>query len=437
MRTVVRVVACVASALGIAACNPWVEGQYYREGIGTTLYRSDLPDATRVLDLYIDYICRQADLSPPQAEFCAPPQISPAWALFVQAGMNDIDRRCDAYLAWLDNKKRSANPILQQISDTRSVTEAIMRIAGAGADSIVITGLAFGLAASTFTNINSRLVLEVDHTTVQTVVLTTQKKYRLWIRGEIIDNKPAAIHALRSYLRLCMPFTIETEINMTATIVQRGGAAAIAAIERDPLVNPATVGVAVRQGPVGRPVIRSTEPLPKTAALPPPQTILNPETDVERTISLGVGKAFQKTLCQPETGDFDATTRMALRDFYSAVLYPTDANAPDSVRTDADLRRLRDARTAFPSCKGAGLLTPYEVGVFLVNGAEQIRSWLAAASRVAQLPVPPALSAPTTGAGMNGAMREAVRALRAKYNLSGQPVIDRAFFVQLKNAIER
>ena len=162
--------------------------------------------------------------------------------------MNDIDRRCDAYLAWLDNKKRSANPILQQISDTRSVTEAIMRIAGASADSIVITGLAFGLAASTFTNINSRLVLEVDHTTVQTVVLTTQKKYRLWIRGEIIDNKPAAIHALRSYLRLCMPFTIETEINMTATIVQRGGAAAVAAIERDPLINPATVGVAVRSG---------------------------------------------------------------------------------------------------------------------------------------------------------------------------------------------
>lgn len=300
MRGVFGFVACVASALGLAACGP-LDAQYYREGIGTDLYRPELREATQVQDLYIDYICRQADLAPSSPESCLLPQLSPQWMLFVQAGMNDIDLRCDAYLAWLDNKKRSVKPVLQQLSDTRSVTEAIMKIASASAESIVVTGLAFGFAASTFTNVNSRLVLEVDQTTVQTVVLTKQQNFRASLNTVGIANRPTAIHALRSYLRLCMPFTIETEINLTTTIAQRGGAAGIAAIERNPMITPGAVGP-----------MRATTQLRPPIADPPLPGAATPEERAMKAVDL---KRIQLLLCVDDDGEFGSKTRDGIRSF--------------------------------------------------------------------------------------------------------------------------
>jgi hypothetical protein len=92
-----------------------------------------------------------------------------------------------------------------------------MRVAGVGANPITLAGLAFGLASNTFTNVNSRLLLEVDKTTVQTLVLRRRNDYRTGLQLVSIENRPAAVHALRSYLNICTP--------------DRKG----------PLVNPATV----------------------------------------------------------------------------------------------------------------------------------------------------------------------------------------------------
>lgn len=258
MRSRVASIVCVGLCALVVACAPGQESTYYREGIGNDLYWSGLPEATQLEEAYVGHICQQAGGG---AAYCS--QSSPTsreWEIFVQAGMNDIDRRCDSYLAWLDNKKRSHAPILQQISDTRTATEAIMRIAGASADPITIVGVAFGLAANTFTNVRSRLILEVDQSTIQTVVLSNQRRYREDIRKVRIDNRPAAMHALRSYLRICMPFTIETLINTTPVIFERAGAEGL---RREQLISPASVGPATARQEIGRP---SRPPLPTLAA---------------------------------------------------------------------------------------------------------------------------------------------------------------------------
>ena len=109
-----------------------------------------------------------------------------------------------------------------------------MRVTGASANPITLAGLAFGLAANTFTNINSRLLLEVDKTTVQTLVLRRRSDYRLQLQNIRVDSRPATIHALRSYLSICTPFTIETDINSTITVFQVGGPGAL---DRPALVN--------------------------------------------------------------------------------------------------------------------------------------------------------------------------------------------------------
>src|SRR5262249_45633883 len=147
------------------------------QGIGTDVYSSELPNSTALNDAYVALICRQAGLAN-ELETCDSPALGRQWATFVQAGMNDIDRRCDAYLAWLDDRKRLQTPVLNELHALSAAAIGIMSAAGVGVTPIAIVGLAFGLAADTFTNVQSRLVLEADHSTVQAVVLGNQSQYR-------------------------------------------------------------------------------------------------------------------------------------------------------------------------------------------------------------------------------------------------------------------
>jgi hypothetical protein len=261
MSILTRLAACAVFPLLATACNP-VDRAYFREGIGTSLYSTDLPAATDYERVYVSHICEQAGFIGLDGT-CAIGD----WATFVQAGMNDIDRRCDAYLGWLDDRKRSREPILKQIADTSAATLGIMRLTHVGPDPIAIAAIAFGFAANTFTNVNSRLLTELDHSTVQTVVLRRQTEFRNGIKGKLLSTRPDAIHALRQYLRICMPFTIETEINTTITTLERGGLRAIQEQREKPLVSITTVGtVPFRAGEaITRPVRPHVPPVPAFA----------------------------------------------------------------------------------------------------------------------------------------------------------------------------
>jgi hypothetical protein len=225
MRWLGPLVACVA-ALATAACDP-MSDQYFSEGAGFDLNSGQLAQATQLQDEYVYYICRQAGGS--NLETAAGPSCSGAsWTAFTEAGMNDIDQRCDAYLAWLDAQRRDRTPVLSQIAAMGAATGGIMGVTGVGTHAIAIVAMAFGLAGTTYANWNSRLLLDVDHSTVQIVVYTRQQQYRKANAGVIVLDRAAAIYLLRGYLRICMPITIETDINTTVTLVQSGAPQAVA-----------------------------------------------------------------------------------------------------------------------------------------------------------------------------------------------------------------
>jgi hypothetical protein len=293
MRRVAARIACIALALLAAGCNPSLERQYYHAGIGNTLDWPGLAEATRLQEAYLGYICRQAGL-PAVGELsdssirCISSFTRPDdWGLFVQTGMNDIDLRCDSYLAWLDQKRRSTEPILRQLADMNAATQAILRTTGIGATPITLVGIAFGLAANTFTNVRSRLLLEVNQSTVQALVLGRRNDYRLNISKVKIDSRPAAIHALRSYLNICTPFTIETDINTTIAVYQQGGRGAL---DQRPMINAATVAAAplTAQQTIGR---------QGRVFTPAPQ----PFAEIfEETLSESDASIVQRALCVPQ-----------------------------------------------------------------------------------------------------------------------------------------
>ena len=330
---------CVALALLVGGCDT-TDSRFFRYGIGTDLYSEDIVQTTQLQDIYLTELCRQAlpVVSTTDSQCLTAMPNSNGWNLIVQAGLNDVDRRCDSYLAWLDDRRRTNNAVLKELGDITVASQAIMRVAGVGANPITLAGLAFGLAANTFTNVNSRLLLEVDKTTVQTLVLRRREAYRVQLQGMVVDNRPATIHALRSYLSICTPYTIETDINSTITVFQQVGAGGL--VTKPPLVSAATVGAPVRATQV---IVQPSRP----PIAPPPvefaaffEETLS-KTEAERTLN---GLCFNK-ISSSNLG-VGAEGRKALASYLVRV-YQQDENLPVSGQLT---RRDRETITKQQDC---------------------------------------------------------------------------------------
>jgi hypothetical protein len=291
-------------ALATAACNS-TSDQYFREGAGAELYTAELAQATQLQDDYVYDICRQAGLSDDQT---ATGRSCSDWTAFTLAGMNDIEQRCDAYLNWIDSQRRDRTPVLSQIAAMGGSAGAIMGVAGAGTQALSIVAAAFGLASTSYANWNSRLLLDVDHSTVQTIVYNRQQEFRKVNTGLYVPDRPAAIYMLRGYLRICMPITIETDINTSVTLAQRG--IPLSSIN----------SLFVRQGVFGgaetrtqAPPLRATDAL-RPKVQPQAQAPANAQTKEEQSMTPGELSGYQtRALCLPRaTGQFDAETRIAI-----------------------------------------------------------------------------------------------------------------------------
>jgi hypothetical protein len=211
MHVVGRFIAFAVAVLSVAGCDPVAERRYINEGAGVDLYTADRASQLELLNQYITFICAQA------GESCGG-----NWTTFVQAGMNDIDLRCDGFLTWLDARRRDREPVIAEISAINAAVHAVMTVTGSSPKSLDIVTAAFGLASATYTNWNSRLLISINQSTVQEVVYNSQGQFRNQIKDYSVPDQPAAIYLLRNYLRLCMPTTIEAAINTTTTLVQRG-----------------------------------------------------------------------------------------------------------------------------------------------------------------------------------------------------------------------
>ena len=336
------VACCVGLALLVAGCDP-NERNYFRNGVGTSLYTADAASATELQNIYLDYLCRQSNsFIGTDAPSCAQ-QVVPAnaWPVIVQAGLNDIDARCDSYLAWLDLKRRENAAILTEIGAVRFAVDALTNpnIAGVSGVGLAAISAAFGLATSTVNNFNS-LLLQVDHTTVQTVVTGNRHAFRedLLKFSSSIDNKPAAIHTLRTYLSICMPMTIAANINSTVTVFKQTGSA--------PGAGPMLPTVGAPFTPRERFVERKPSPGPGPVAVPGAETIIEGYPANVRTYTPEVIGSILVGLCAPASELTKVTPiSKALLDIWEE----TDtSNAIANGKIDS--KRERQALAGLPQC---------------------------------------------------------------------------------------
>ncbi|SHG60983.1 hypothetical protein SAMN05444169_3311 [Bradyrhizobium erythrophlei] len=345
----VVIVACVGLALLVAGCDPTRDSRYLREGIGTDLYWDGLPASTQLQDIYLANICSQA-LSRTARSIdtvsCDGLSLTPRdWGLLVQAGMNDIDLRCDAYLSWLYDRKSSKEPFLKELASIGGAAAGILKATDAGSTPIALTAIAFGLAAETFTNIDLRLVNAVDYTTVDSVVRDNRTRFRVNNLDLVIDNRPAAIYVLRNYLSICVPDSIEMSINNTVTVYHRGGPDAL------------------RMPPIGlrtAPATSATSAAVRGAVISDVRKRL-PSEDF-RPAGLDAKDIFnaqvEKALCVSQTGE---TKDQAVTNFLVGRGL-VDPSSPQTAKVPKLNQLLKNVAADVSDCKKNGFRNAFEVG---------------------------------------------------------------------------
>lgn len=421
MRTVVRLAkrslhtlcVCFGLIVLLAGCYLHNEEKLISEGIGTELPAEDIFETSRRQDIYLSFLCHRAGMSRPTDDgnpfgFCDMGAYgNAAWTQLVRAGFNDIDRRCDSYLAWLNARRRNRNAILSQITDTRNFTEAVMFTAGASATALTVAGLAFGLASNTFTNYYSRLLLEIERSTVEVLVIEKRAQYRDTLKNVLIGSQPDAIHVLREYLLICTPHYIENRINQRTRDSVAGNPSADDA--RPEQVRRSVVAGAVPAQRADRSIVIT--PGPKQKAVGTAGKIEPP------VISLDRAKGIQRTICVSDTGDLSSSgTRTALAALKAALYFPrTSAAIRSGVIEDVDqLAEISKAVGAVPSCTKADLAGGFEVGLVARFGAPVVREHIQIALDKAKLTVPQELINPSNTT-VGGSIRAAVTALRKHY----------------------
>jgi hypothetical protein len=128
----------------------------------------------------------------------------------------------------------------------------------------------------------------------------------------VIASKPAAIYALRSYLRLCMSMTIEMQINCIMANFSRGGTDALDA-----------GGPMILAGTVGATITNPNAPIPPGPKAPPSLPGDSRFGKFEIHIPLDTIKTYQRALCVSPVdgvlGSEDSVTHKASGDYLKAM----------------------------------------------------------------------------------------------------------------------
>ncbi|MDQ2634392.1 MAG: hypothetical protein M3Y78_11725 [Pseudomonadota bacterium] len=296
------------------ACNVRDDYRFAYGGIGTELHTGGIAERYHVGEMYFGYLCGKANLpvvdgaSVGGLPVCSYGEFfEQDWNRMVQAGLNDIDARCDAYLAWQDERKRLGPARVAQLNTTSQFVQAIIGVYEPTSLAIRVVSHAFGFATASFENYNQRLLYQIDTSTLQSLVITRQQTFRTQLvkQGISFNGKPSVEHGLRSYLRICMPMTIETEINNVLTVFDRTG--------EGPPQNLVTVGTSQAAVRSSRGPLVATDPGPRTI-----RSRTGIEGGVSETEKRGddpQARAVQRALCLPADGKFGPATRTGIRIF--------------------------------------------------------------------------------------------------------------------------
>jgi hypothetical protein len=233
----------------LAGCTDSSTKALLANGISSNIYTTSTKERADLLGEYFGLMCGRAGVSSrrtgEKSIACEDQELRPVdWQNVVRSSMNDVDERCDAYLETVDNARRDRDFYRKQLANTETTSLAILGLKGDSLkqitkESIAIVGVAFGFARNSLDNYYSRLILEVEKTSLRSLVKKRQTAYRNTLERnymQYVVDRSAAYYAMRGYLRLCTPTSIEAEIKSTVVGLsyERDGKRGSSGTEKDP-----------------------------------------------------------------------------------------------------------------------------------------------------------------------------------------------------------
>lgn len=221
-----KVLFSVTAAVFLAACTNG-QDNFATVGIGSNLTSPNTQKLAELQNKYFNYLCEQSGLDAEVIGFegasCVNELglVNDNWTFIVHQGMNDIDRRCDQFLQWLDEQRRAEGPLLAQVNSISDVTNAILGFTDTSQLAINIVAQSFGLLTKSLEHYHD-LLINIEGSTVNSVVLNRRNEFRVETKDYVYNTRPAAEHALRSYLRVCLPFSIKSNVNDFSTLSSQG-----------------------------------------------------------------------------------------------------------------------------------------------------------------------------------------------------------------------
>ncbi|WP_428659195.1 hypothetical protein [Reyranella sp.] len=256
---------------------------------------------------YIRALRINSDLPPDSVTSPAP---AAEWKLISRAGIDQIDEVCNNYLASLYRFNANQKAARQGLAAATATTAVIMGFAGATGMAIGITAAALGLSMSLFDAGTNSVLFTVEASAVRNVVQESRARYIVAMSSNPPTTRPDTMIALRGYLSLCTPATIEANINNAAngsrnsvtTPIEKDGVAAAA------LAAPAMTTIARAQSVTRSSVTDAPPPIPVPAR---PAGATAAEASVTRADLTKV----QAALGVKADGDFGTDTRNAIVEF--------------------------------------------------------------------------------------------------------------------------
>lgn len=139
------------------------------------------------------------------------------WSEITNAGVVELTSQCEDYLHALWELNRARQATNTEINSAGSLVAAILGATQASSPAIAITASAFGFAAATSENLYSSLLYQLDQSSVDALVHNSQLTVKQAIQSSESSNTIAsradAVGALMQYINVCLPQTIEANVN--------------------------------------------------------------------------------------------------------------------------------------------------------------------------------------------------------------------------------
>ena len=140
-------------------------------------------------------------------------QSNERWKEIAQAGINYVDVECARYIDSIFWYNRARTTATSQISLAGAATGGILGVAEAAADTIAITALSFGLVGASVDNIANSVLYQLNPSAVQELLEAAQREYFEEFTNNSYTTRQGAMAAIRGYLALCLPASLETRVN--------------------------------------------------------------------------------------------------------------------------------------------------------------------------------------------------------------------------------